>query len=72
MKNVNLQLEVFNLQFSISCSLSCNGIGPGSVPGWRPRALQLDRQLVESSGWKSYLLSPEQLAAQQADDETRR
>ncbi|QDV87867.1 cellulose synthase subunit BcsC [Stieleria magnilauensis] len=36
------------------------------------RALQLDRQLVESSGWKSYLLSPEQLAAQQADDETRR
>ncbi|WP_182868438.1 tetratricopeptide repeat protein [Rhodopirellula sp. JC639] len=36
------------------------------------RALQLDRQLVESSGWSEYLLTPEQLAAQQADQGTRR
>ena len=25
LKNANLQLEVFILQFSISCSVSCNG-----------------------------------------------
>jgi tetratricopeptide (TPR) repeat protein len=34
------------------------------------RAARLDRQLVESSGWMAYLLTPEQLVAQEAEADT--
>lgn len=36
------------------------------------RAMDLDRTLVETSGWSAYLMTPEQLAAQQAESSTLR